>query len=259
MGGANAMSTETIYQLTVSPDFTPAHISGWYIFNTWLQRTLALRVHCELYDDFKSQRQALENNGVDLIYANPFDAAMLVREKNFLAIARAVGVTDECVIAVAEHSAITCLEDFKPGVRLAQTDDPDINLIGMIMLESVDLSDANVETQVLGSYVLVAKTLIQQTADVGFFLKDSWDEFSGAIRKQLRPIVSSQIGDICHVLLASPRMAAQIEPLKTALASMHETTKGASVLESLGFKSWQILEQEDTEFMIDLIDTLKAR
>lgn len=253
------MSTEPVYQLTVSPDFTPAHISGWYLFNTWLQRTLGVRVHCELYDNFGSQRQVIENNGVDLIYANPFDAAMLVREKNFSVIARAVGVTDECVIAVAEHSAITCLEDLKSGARLAQTDDPDINLIGMIMLESVDLSDANIETQVLGSYVLVAKALMQETADVGFFLKDSWDEFSGVIRKQLRPLLSSQIGDICHVLLASPRMAAQVEPLKTALASLHESPKGASVLESLGFKSWQTLEQEDTEFMIDLIDTLKAR
>ena len=74
-------------QLTVSPDFSPDHIAGWYVFNTWLQRKLGVRIHLELYDDFDSQRQAIAANKVDLIYANPYDAAMLVREKGFVAIA----------------------------------------------------------------------------------------------------------------------------------------------------------------------------
>ncbi|MGC8697817.1 MAG: PhnD/SsuA/transferrin family substrate-binding protein [Halothiobacillus sp.] len=253
------MSTEPIFQLTVSPDFTPAHISGWYIFNTWLQRNLNVRAHCELYDDFESQRQAIRDDRVDLIYANPFDAAMLVREKNFTAIAKAIGVTDECVIAVAAESSFQHLEDLKPGARLAKTDDPDINLIGMIMLESVDLNDDSVEPVVVDSYVLVAKALLRGTADIGFFLKDSCDEFSGAIRKQLRPLVHSQIGDIQHILLASPRLVAHSASLRHALAEMPNNPQGNSVLESLGFMGWQLLEQEDTEFMIDMIDTLKAK
>ncbi|HQS02169.1 MAG: phosphate ABC transporter substrate-binding protein [Halothiobacillus sp. 24-54-40] len=253
------MSSEPIYQLTVSPDFTPSHISGWYIFNTWLQRCLNARVHCELYDDFESQRQAIVDDRVDLIYANPFDAAMLVREKNFTALAKAMGVTDECVIAVAETSHITCLEDLKPGTRLAKTDDPDINLIGMIMLESVDLSDDSVTPLLVDSYVLVAKALIQNNAEVGFFLKDAFNEFSGAVRKQLRPLVSSEISDIQHMLLASPRLMAHTEPLRQALADMPKHLQGNSVLEALNFTGWQLLEQEDTEFMIDMIDTLKAK
>ena len=30
------------YNFTISPDFSPDHISGWYIFNTWLQKRLGL-------------------------------------------------------------------------------------------------------------------------------------------------------------------------------------------------------------------------
>ncbi len=253
------MSSEAIFQLTVSPDFTPSHISGWYIFNTWLQRCLNARVHCELYDDFDSQRQAIRDDRVDLIYANPFDAAMLVREKNFTALAKAVGVTDECVIAVAEASHISMLEDLKPGMRLAKTDDPDINLIGMIMLESVDLSDESIEPIGVDSYVLVAKALMRDNADVGFFLKDAFNEFSGAVRKQLRPLVTSEISDIQHMLLASPRLMAHIAPLRQALVDMPQNSQGQSVLEALNFDGWMLLEQEDTEFMIDMIDTLKAK
>ena len=69
------------YVMTVSPDFPPAKIAGWYIFNTWLQRQLGEHIHLELYPDFASQRTAILNQEIDLIYANPFDAAMLVVNK----------------------------------------------------------------------------------------------------------------------------------------------------------------------------------
>ena len=60
-------------ELTVSPDFSPEHIAGWYVFNTWLQRKLGVRIHLELYEDFSAQRQAIAADKVDLIYANPYD------------------------------------------------------------------------------------------------------------------------------------------------------------------------------------------
>lgn len=94
----------TPLELTVSPDFSPEHIAGWYVFNTWLQRRLGERIHLELYEDFAAQRQAIAADKVDLIYANPYDAAMLVREKGFVAIAAPRDCPDEVVIAVPADS-----------------------------------------------------------------------------------------------------------------------------------------------------------
>ncbi|VAW45881.1 ABC transporter, substrate-binding protein (cluster 12, methionine/phosphonates), partial [hydrothermal vent metagenome] len=37
---------------------------------------------------------------------------------------------------------------------------------------------------------------------------------------------------------------------------MHDSESGASTLKSLGFAQWESQSQEDTEFMIDLMDTL---
>jgi hypothetical protein len=37
---------------------------------------------------------------------------------------------------------------------------------------------------------------------------------------------------------------------------MHETDKGRSMLEALGASRWQNVQQEDVEFMIDIISTL---
>lgn len=244
------------YVMTVSPDFPPAQIAGWYIFNTWLQRQLGAAIHVELFDNFADQRQAIQQDAIDLIYANPFDAAMLVREKGFQAIAAPLHHADEAIIAVAAESSVRCVEDLRPGCRIAATDDPDVNLMAMIMLEPADLSAQTVQLHSVDTYVLVAKHLLQGHADAGFFLRDAFLNLSGMIREQLRELVSSEIHVIRHVLLAGPRMQAQAQTLRTLLPSMTTDPKGQGVLTSLGLEGWELQEQEDTEFMIDLMDTL---
>lgn len=244
-------------ELTVSPDFSPEHIAGWYVFNTWLQRRLGVRIHLELYQDFTSQRQAIAQDKVDLIYANPYDAAMLVREKGFVAIAAPIGRPDEVVIAVPASSAAESVEDLQPGTRIAVTRDPDVNLLGMILLESADLNRENTATEQVSTYVVLARTLLQGKADCGFFLKEAFDDLSAPIRKQLRPVMTSQISIVRHVLLVGPRCNEIRDTLQELLLEMSSpTSDGRRTLEALGLSGWEKQDQEDTEFMIDLMDTL---
>lgn len=246
-------------QLTVSPDFSPEHIAGWYVFNTWLQRVLGERVHLELYDDFESQRAAIAADRVDLIYANPYDAAMLVRDKGFVALAAPAGKLDEALIAVPAEAAAQTVEELRPGLRIAQTRDPDVNLIGMILLEPADLNVDNTQALQASSYVLVAKQLLQGKADCGFFLKAAYGDLSAPIRRQLRPLVVSQISVVRHVLLAGPRCQPWLDALRARLLAMNEPGHDDSkVLAALGLSGWEAQDAEDTEFMIDLMDTLMA-
>lgn len=244
------------YVMSVSPDFAPDHIAGWYIFNTWLQRQLGEHIHLELYPDFATQRDAIIRQEIDLIYANPFDAAMLVRDQGFTAIAAPLSKSDEAVIAVHVDSPVQRIEDLLLGTRVVSTDDPDVNLISMIMLEPANLSTANVQTATVDTYVLVAKQLLQGKADVGFFLKDAFVGLSGIIQRQLRELIRSEIHVIRHVLLAGPRLQHQHATLRELLPNMAGDAKGKGVLMSLGLQGWEVQEQEDTEFMIDLMDTL---
>lgn len=244
------------YHFTVSPDFTPEHLSGWFIFNTWLQRTLGENIHLEIYDDFASQHEAINTDQVDLIYANPYDAATLVRDKGFVPVARPEGKPDEAVIAVnADHPAQR-VEDLQPGVTVATTDDPDVHMIGMIMLEPADLNADNIKLNNCDSYVLVAKALLREQCDVGFFLAEAYHDLSGVIRKQLRALVSSEIHVIHHALMVGPKLARRREQMRQALIEMTNDPKGKGVVDSLGFQSWVSVEQEEMEFMVDLMDTL---
>ena len=246
------------YQFTVSPDFTPDHLSGWYIFNTWLQKQTDLAIHLEMFNDFHSQRAAIQADTVDLIYANPFDAAMLVREKAFLPLVKAEGAADEALIVVSADSPYTDVADLKPGARVAYTEDPDVRLMGMIMLEPGDLDSTNIVPVTADNYVLVAKHLLKNQADVGIFLAEAYDDLSNMIKSQLKVLVRSQISVIHHALMIGPKLQDKREVIQQLLVDMSNDEKGSGVLKSLGFSHWQKVDDEEMEFMIDLMDTLNT-
>lgn len=244
--------------LTISPDFSPEKLAGWHIFNTWLQRKLNVDCHLELYGSFAEQRAAIVADKIDLIYANPYDAAMLVREKGFVAVSHPKGLPDEAVVAVAANSSCQSVEDLKPGIKVASSGDPDVSMMGMILLEPADLNSSNVTAVSCSSYVLVAKQLMNGTADVGIFPARGYDGLSSMVRNALRPLVRSEISVIRHMLLAGPNAAPLISQLQAALTDMAASEKDAAILKDLGFSNWEASSQEDVEFMIDLMDTLAS-
>lgn len=243
-------------QLTVSPDFNTRHLAGWYIFNTWLQQRIEGGLRFQLYTDFESQRAAMAAGRIDLIYANPYDATDLVRGYGFRPLVKPRRKADECIVAVGANAGVQAVEDLQPGITVASTDDPDVHMMGMIMLEPADLDSDNIRLKRCENYVLVAKELMRGGAQAGFFLADTFNELSSVVRQQLRPIVESQIHVIHHVFLVGPRLAPQSAAIRAALLSMNEDDKGRGLLDDIGIPGWDPVSDEEVEFMIDLMDTL---
>lgn len=245
------------YLMSVSPDFPPKYVSGWYIFNAWLQRQLDVAMRLELYDSFEQQRAAIDRDELDLIYANPFDASMLVREKGFVAVASPVGRADEALIAVSVESSHQSVETLTSPLRVACTDDPEINMIARILLEPADIPAGERSETMVDTYVLVAKQLMRGGVDAGYFLKASYDEFSSIIQDQLQVIISSEIQVVRHLLLLGPRLADRRGLLLEKLVTMSTGQKGQGVLASMDLPDgWQEQSADDTEYMIDLMATL---
>jgi len=243
------------YNLAISPDFKPDLISGWFFFNTWLQKQLGEGVHLEIHQDFKEQHDAIENGKVDLIYANPFDISQLVRDKGFLPVVKPAAKPDEAIIA-CHAGSFTEVKDLPTNIKIAQTDTPDVNTIGMIMLEPADIDKTTVEIIQCDNFVVVAKQLMRGDADVGFFLAESFNELSALVKKDLYPLVSSQIHMIHHAMLVSPKMAAQKDQLEKLLIAMSSDDNSKKILGEIGVSQFETMSAEDAEFMIDLMDTL---
>jgi len=245
------------YQFTISPDFNSNQLSSWFIFNNRLQKFLGDATHLQLYDDFQSLREAEDRGEVDIIFANAFDTAFLVREKGFIPVARGADRSDEALIAVAAESPVSHVTDFKPGVKVAATDAPDVEMIGRILLEPADLDRDNISLLRKENYVTVAKSLIQGDADAGFFLRTSYDDLSDLIRRQLQAVVSSHIYVVCHALLISPKLAERQDSLLKGLQSMTGNVEDSALLDEIGMPGgWVAMEREDAEFMIDMMNTL---
>lgn len=248
------------YNITVSPDFKPDKIAGWYVFNTCFQKKSDLSLHMMMFNDFAELHEAIKAEKVDLIYANPFDAAMLVNEYGFAPLVRPMGKNDECVIVTSADSTISCVDDLKgrDGLTIAATDDPATNMIGMRMLEPANLNDGNTVMAKASSFVAVAKQVMNGDAQIGFFLKDAYDEMSNLIKSRLKVLVESEISVIYHSLMVGPRLIEQRERLLELLLSMNTEERGQAILKDLEFEGFEEMSEEDAAFMIDLMETLRS-
>lgn len=245
------------YRFALSPDFNAREIPSWFIFNTRLQQLTGQALRMEMFESFGALRQAIHDDSVDLVYANAFDAALLVRQKGFVPVAQPADNPDEALVVVSAESEVRGIVDLRPGLRIAATEAPDVEMIGRILIEPADLDRENSTLAYQKSYILVAKALLNGTADTGFFLKRSFDQLSNSTRRGLRPIADSHIYVVRHGLLAGPRLAAQRDEILAAVRSMNVEAKDRALLEELGFQGgWQELTREDAEFMIDLMETL---
>lgn len=153
----------------IAPDFPPTHFAGWHMLNTLLQRRSGFRLHLLMPANAQEQMALLRQGAVDMIYANPFDASDLIRQMHYRAVARPIGKSDEMVIAAKDGAVFRNVEALKPGCRIALTDNRDVKLIGLRLLEPADLAESDVRWHLLDSYQAVARAVLKGDVDAGFF------------------------------------------------------------------------------------------
>ena len=246
------------YTMTISPDFKPDLISGWYIFNTWLQKQIDASIHIKMVNDFKELTSAIDSDSIDLIYANPCDISKLVREKGFSPVVKPVSAHDETVIITREDNPASDIESLPGSVRIAMTDVPNVNTVGTILLESADITPSDIETITCSNYITVAKKVISGEADIGFLLSEAYDEFSSLVKKQVKPLMTSKIDVLHHALLIAPGFSEKQQALQNVLSSMKDDPAGLDILKNLEIESWELMDNDEAEFLIDMLDTLST-
>lgn len=245
------------FNFLIAPDFAPERFAGWHMLNTALQKRSGLALHLLTPASAAEQAQLIAEGKVDAVYANPFDAASMIRDAGYVAVARPLGKPDEMVIATGAASAVESVEGLKPGCKIALTDNKDVKLIGLRLLEPADLTEADVQWQLVETYQAAARMAIKGEVDASFFLAEAYHSLSRLTKTQLKPLIESKLADISHVLLIHPRVGDGLGKLRDALLSLTGTPDGQPVLEALGTeKGFEAMSVEDGEFMIDLMDTL---
>ncbi|MDO4704700.1 phosphate/phosphite/phosphonate ABC transporter substrate-binding protein [Allofranklinella schreckenbergeri] len=243
--------------LLIAPDFSPERFAGWHMLNTLLQKKSGLHLHLLTPASAAEQADLIAKGDVDMVYANPFDAASMVRDSGYQAVARPVGKSDEMVIATGADSALNVVEDLKPGCKIALTDNKDVKLIGLRLLEPADLTEADVQWQLVENYQAAARLAIKGEVDASFFLAEAYHSLSRLTKTQLKPLIESKLTDIVHVFLMSAKAIEHEKLIQDALTGLTGTPDGQPVLDELGISGgFESMTAEDAEFMIDLMETL---
>lgn len=242
----------------IAPDFPPELIAGWHLLNTYLQRKCDCQMHLYIPHSSQEQYDILRQGKIDLIFANPFDAAKLVRHVGYLPAVRPKGVSNEMVIATSAESAIKKIDDIQPKMKVALTKNYDIRLVGLRLLEPADVTEQDLEWVVMPSYQSVARAVITKEVDVGFFVKGSFDSLNRLTKAKIHTVIESHLRDISHMLLIHPRNKdTSLPEFQKVMIDMTSDPNGSSILKEIGMPNgFEILTREDCEFLIDLMDTL---
>ena len=246
----------TTHNMLIAPDFSPERFAGWHMFNTLIQKRANLNMHLNIPASQAEQQGIINQGDIQVIYANPFDAATLIREQGYRTVARPIGKSDEMVIAAAANSDINSLEDIKAGATVAMADNRDVKLIGLRLLEAVDIAEADLNWTVTETYQAAARQVIKGDAQVAFFMAEIFHSFSRLTKAQLSVLIESDLADISHVLLIKDGFT-DTDILMNAILNLHNDDDGKEALAELGMpQGFEAMDEEDAEFMIDLMQTL---
>ena len=246
----------TTHNMLIAPDFSPERFAGWHMFNTLIQKRANLNMHLNIPTSHAEQETVISEGDIQVIYTNPFDAATLIREHGYHAVARPIGKSDEMVIAAAANSDINSLDDIKAGATIAMADNRDVKLIGLRLLEAVDIEEADLNWSVTETYQAAARQVIKGEAQAAFFLAEIFHSFSRLTKAQLSVLIESDLADISHVLLIKDGFP-DTDILMDAILNLHNDDDGKEALAELGMpQGFEAMSEEDAEFMIDLMQTL---
>ena len=246
----------TTHNMLIAPDFSPERFAGWHMFNTLIQKRANLNMHLNIPTSHAEQETVISEGDIQVIYANPFDAATLIREHGYHAVARPIGKSDEMVIAAAANSDINSLDDIKAGATIAMANNRDVKLIGLRLLEAVDIEEADLNWSVTETYQAAARQVIKGDAQAAFFLAEIFHSFSRLTKAQLSVLIESDLADISHVLLIKDGFP-DTDILMDAILNLHNDDDGKEALTELGMpQGFEAMNEEDAEFMIDLMQTL---
>lgn len=246
----------TTHNMLIAPDFSPERFAGWHMFNTLIQKRANLNMHLNIPTSHAEQETVISEGDIQVIYANPFDAATLIREHGYHAVARPIGKSDEMVIAAAANSDINSLDDIKAGATIAMADNRDVKLIGLRLLEAVDIEEADLNWSVTETYQAAARQVIKGEAQAAFFLAEIFHSFSRLTKAQLSVLIESDLADISHVLLIKDGFP-DTDILMDAILNLYNDNDGKEALTELGIpQGFEAMNEEDAEFMIDLMQTL---
>ena len=177
--------------LLITPDFPPEFFANWHMFNTQLQRALDTTIHLQTPAGYREQQELLDSETVALVYANPFDAGSLMRDKGYIPLAKPDLPSDQVLVVANAQSAFATLDDLPADSRVLITANRDMESIGLDVLQGTAITADTVQWLHARTFTELARRLMANEAEAGLFLASSFRSLNASTQgslKQASPI-----------------------------------------------------------------------
>jgi anti-anti-sigma factor len=220
-------------------------LTGWYLLNTYLQRRMKKAIHFEQTVDTPNP------NSTDILFAKPFEAALMMRQHNFIPIMRPTAEADEVVILTRADDTRTLPEYSNVCVSTA-TENSFVYLLGRFLCDENTLDSATLTYDFCGNEIKALQSLIRKKADLAFMLKKTYEGLSSFSKNSVRKLDESQTDFACHLFLVAPHLQSEGDTLAEIFASMIHDDQGQQILKDIQVQSWNKPEAGEIK-MLDMV------
>ncbi|MCK4493481.1 MAG: PhnD/SsuA/transferrin family substrate-binding protein [Methylococcales bacterium] len=218
---------------------TGQQLTGWYLFNTYLQRRMQRAIHFDQSHILTDQLKA------DLLFSKPFESYLMIKKHGFMPLMRPISEADEVIILARADDKRT-LREFQAETVVTASENSFVYLLGRFLCDEEGLDSSTLKFIYSGNEIKSLQTLIRKKANLLFMLKKTYDGLSSFGKKNVRKLDESVTDFAFHLLSVSPRLAAEKELLNTILKTMTENEAGQGILKDIELKGWCPIE--DGEF-----------
>ncbi len=217
-------------------------LSGWYLFNTFLQRKLHRAIHFE-------QTQDVNGEASHLLFAKPFDACARMLNNGFISLARPDGEADEVVI-LCRNDDNRVLQDFTGKISVVTAQQSSfVYLLGRFLCDENGLDSSSFDFCFSGNEIKALQMLIRKKSDMAFILKKTYEGLSSHTRKNVRVIDESQTDFAFHHFCIAPELASEQEEISRILLEMEQDEQGKSILRDIQFNGWVKPEEGELQML----------
>ncbi|MFC2562548.1 MAG: PhnD/SsuA/transferrin family substrate-binding protein, partial [Kingella oralis] len=199
-----------------------------------LQRALDTAIRLQTPTGYREQQDLLDSETVALVYANPFDAGSLMRDKGYIPLAKPDLPSDQVLVVANAQSAFATLGDLPADSRVLITANRDMESIGLGVLQGTAITADTVQWLPTRTFPELARRLMANEAEIGLFLASSFRSLNAGTQGSLKILFETEFEDFGHVMLLHPDFADQADKLRAALLNMAQSPVSQMTLADLG-------------------------
>lgn len=220
-------------RMSVCPHDTARNVYGWFFLNSYLQSRLGCRLRLEPQENFLAERDCVLAGGYDLVYANPYSAALFARQSGFVPVARPVGIHDETYLVARPDWSPS--GPGRPVTVASATDKLIVHSLGQTLLPDAGVDASQVEYRFTGGHPAAAKAVMDGAADLGFVFNETWVGLSPYTRSTMRIVARTEGRRAFHCFMVGPGLQDRIDDVRAVLAAMATDPEGTGILAELSF------------------------